>query len=369
MSNAPTLRGGERSSNLELFRIIVMALIVAHHYVVNSGLTAADGPVYAAPTSARSLFLLVFGAFGKIGIDCFVLITGYFMCVSNITAKKFAKLIGVVMFYKITIYLIFLATGRVDLSPMGAFKYLAPVRAIERNFVGCFLVFYLAIPFLNVLVKSLTEKSHLKLLALLAFIYVVLGTIKQVDFNYFSWFCVLYVVASHIRLYPKKIYENTKFWGAATACCLALCVGSVVACAWLGTLVDRNMAFFFVADSNTVLAIATGLASFMFFKNLKIKNRVWINAIAASTFAVLLIHANSDEMRKLLWRDTLNVVAMYDSDWLLLHAFGSVVGIFFVCVAIDRLRIRLVEEPFFRWWDKRRGSNAPQIDETGAKAS
>lgn len=28
-----------RSSNLELYRIIVMLLIVAHHYVVNSGLT------------------------------------------------------------------------------------------------------------------------------------------------------------------------------------------------------------------------------------------------------------------------------------------------------------------------------------------
>lgn len=28
----------ERNSNLELYRIIVMLLIVAHHYVVNSGL-------------------------------------------------------------------------------------------------------------------------------------------------------------------------------------------------------------------------------------------------------------------------------------------------------------------------------------------
>ena len=29
----------ERSSNLELYRIVVMLLIVMHHYVVNSGLT------------------------------------------------------------------------------------------------------------------------------------------------------------------------------------------------------------------------------------------------------------------------------------------------------------------------------------------
>lgn len=30
--------GGKRSSNIELFRILSMLMIVAHHYVVNSGL-------------------------------------------------------------------------------------------------------------------------------------------------------------------------------------------------------------------------------------------------------------------------------------------------------------------------------------------
>ena len=30
--------GGGRSSNIELFRILSMLMIVAHHYVVNSGL-------------------------------------------------------------------------------------------------------------------------------------------------------------------------------------------------------------------------------------------------------------------------------------------------------------------------------------------
>lgn len=33
----PDIKSKERNSNLELYRIIVMLLIVAHHYVVNSG--------------------------------------------------------------------------------------------------------------------------------------------------------------------------------------------------------------------------------------------------------------------------------------------------------------------------------------------
>ena len=56
-----------RDTNLELFRILTMLLIIAHHYVVNSGLTSVDGPVYDDPLSWRSLFLICFGAWGKSG--------------------------------------------------------------------------------------------------------------------------------------------------------------------------------------------------------------------------------------------------------------------------------------------------------------
>ena len=44
-----------RDSNIELFRIITMFFIVAHHYVVNSGLTLEDGPIAANPLSGNSI--------------------------------------------------------------------------------------------------------------------------------------------------------------------------------------------------------------------------------------------------------------------------------------------------------------------------
>lgn len=77
----------QRESGIELFRIIAMLLIVAHHYVVNSGVTQLLGGDYF-----KDLFYYLFGMWGKTGINCFVLITGYFMCQSNITLRKFLKL-------------------------------------------------------------------------------------------------------------------------------------------------------------------------------------------------------------------------------------------------------------------------------------
>lgn len=45
-------RTKERSSNFELYRIICMLMIVAHHFVVNSGLTSL---MMENPTAANTL--------------------------------------------------------------------------------------------------------------------------------------------------------------------------------------------------------------------------------------------------------------------------------------------------------------------------
>lgn len=101
----------QRNSNLELYRIIVMLLIVCHHYVVNSGLM---GELENEPITAKSLFFYVFGMWGKTGINCFVLITGYFMCKSSITLRKFLKLFLEVELYNVVIFSIFVLSGYQD---------------------------------------------------------------------------------------------------------------------------------------------------------------------------------------------------------------------------------------------------------------
>lgn len=135
----------KRDSNLELFRIITMLLIVAHHFVVNSGLMADDGLIYSSPFSVNSIFLLLLGAWGKTGINCFVMITGYFMCKSNITLNKYLKLLFEIYFYRISISLIFWITKYESFSVNQLIDMLLPVKNIGANFTGCFIMFYLFI--------------------------------------------------------------------------------------------------------------------------------------------------------------------------------------------------------------------------------
>ena len=92
--DSPALCGEDnrqkRSSNFELLRILTMLCIIAHHYVVNSGIT--EKITQSNVLQWNSVFALIFGWGGKTGINVFVLITGYFMCKSKISLKKFLVL-------------------------------------------------------------------------------------------------------------------------------------------------------------------------------------------------------------------------------------------------------------------------------------
>lgn len=342
-----------RNSNLELYRIIVMLLIVAHHYVVNSGLTSAGGPVISDPTSGKSLFLLLFGAWGKTGINCFVLITGYFMCKSQITFKKFAKLVLQVMFYRILINSVFWLSLYEPLTLVGLSRII-PIRTVGTGFTPAFLLFFLFIPFLNILVKNMNEKQHILLLGLVSFMYIFLGTVPffSITMNYVSWFIVLYLISSYIRMYPKKIFDNTKIWGWVSLLFVMVASLSVIVCAYISKIIGKSVWYYFVQDSNTLLAVLIGVSTFLFFKNLKMKHHPLINKISATCFGVLLIHANSDTMRRWLWKDVLNNVEMYNSSLLCIHSVLSVLGVFVICSIIDMARIKFVETPFFNHFDK-----------------
>lgn len=142
----------------------------------------------------------------------------------------------------------------------------------------------------------------------------------------------IYVIAAHIRLYPKNIYSNCKLWILITGLLICLAIISMLIGAQMGD------SYFFLSDSNKIFAVLVAVSSFILFVNLPIKNSGFINMIASSTFGVLLIHTASDTMRKWLWEDTLCNAKMYYSKWLYLHSILSVIGVFAVCTFIDLLR-------------------------------
>lgn len=267
------------------------------------------------------------------------------MCTSSVKKEKFLKLLGEIYFYTVILWNIFFFTGYEAFSLKAFLKMLFPFFTVADNFTSCFLLFYLLIPFLNKLVHALTEKEHFMLMAWCIGIYAFLPSFAKANvvFNYITWFSILYVIASYIRLHPKDWFNSTRITGFWAGASLLLSWASVIVLAMFSRIIGKGIGicYFFVADSNKVLALMTGVSTFLFFKNLKIGYSKVINTIAASTFGVLLIHANSDTMRRWLWVDVCKNVGAYETGNAVVHAVLTVMIVYMLCTIIDIIRINV----------------------------
>lgn len=208
------------------------------------------------------------------------------------------------------------------------------------------------------------------LLVLLLSAYTILGSIPsfEVKYNYITWFGIIYLIASYIRLYPMPIFNRRSLWGWLTLISIVLAMASIIV---VNHVVANHfsshssivLTYFFVSDSNKFFAVAIAVCSFLWFKNMNIKYSKVINAIGAATFGVLLIHANSNAMRTWLWKDTVDVVGHYGLPLgqLVLFSVGVVLAIFIICNLIDQLRIATLEKWFFNWYDSKLSLKADKL--------
>lgn len=146
-------------------------------------------------------------------------------------------------------------------------------------------------------------------------------------------------------LYPKKIFDDKKLSMTLTAVFLLLSWCSVAAGVGLLLVWERDILSLCGGFQQAAGSCLIG-ERLSFFKNLGMGYHPWVNRIAASAFGVLMIHANSDNMRRWLWRDVLDNVSAYHEKFFVAHAVGAVLGIYVVCTLIDIIRIRFIEKPF-----------------------
>ena len=81
----------QRQSNFEFLRILAIIMIIFHHIAVHGNFSNPDVTSY--------LFIVLMQMGGKIGVNIFILISGYFLIKSEkIKIKKILKLWGQMFF-------------------------------------------------------------------------------------------------------------------------------------------------------------------------------------------------------------------------------------------------------------------------------
>ena len=336
----------QRDSNLELFRIILMLFIIAHHYVVNSGLLAY---VDMQNITRNAIFLQVFAMFGKPAINAFTLITGYFMVRARVTVARFLRTFLEVKFYDFLFYLIFLISGYASFSVLDLFTTVFSISYWAGTYyTGSYIILFLLIPLLNVLVRNMTKKQYQYLLIVLLVYYTGFSTfLLHNTFSFVGWLATMYLVGGYISLYPIKAFQSAKVGAIGLAASVFLMVASILVVDFIGIRFGFDRYDYMYSDANKFLALTSSVSGFILFKNLKIPYNKVINSLAAPIFGILLIHANSDTMRRLIWQDIFHCPAYHDSPYLILHAIVTAIAVYLVCWALDSLRIRFIEKPLF----------------------
>ena len=351
-SNSPK-KESVRCSNIELFRIVLMLIIIAHHYVVNSGIPAQYNFSYELP-SFKMFFFQSLGFGGKMAINCFLLISGYFMIKSEFKIRKLIHLYIQIKFYKLVIYIIFALVGYEDFNLKIILSRLFSVLysiGYGRSFPELFLFLYLLSPYINKLLFSIEQNAFKRLVLILLFYFTGLSTIfRSIDtINYVGWFITVYMIGAYIRLYPNQLTESRRFgkcgsiiiWGLSIS---SIFIGDVLRCQQIWHI--KNY-YYWVNDAHKPLAVLLAIFLCIWFKNMELSHNKLINKLASSVFGILLIHANSDAMREFLWYDLLKNDEFYHSPYFMIHAIGSIIIVYLTCFIIDQARRYL-----FAWLKK-----------------
>lgn len=285
----------KRSSNIELLRIIMMIAIIAHHFVVNSGVTQLYD---FSRITHNMLFLQIFGFAGKAMINGFLLISGYFMIKQKTSFKKIIRLYLQIKFYVFVIYLIMIILGYETFSLVSLFKTVfSMIKGVNVGFTATFFLLYILMPFINRFINNITEKQYTVLLFILFFFYTIIPTFFIINdtFDEIGWYITMYLAGGYIRLYLNEIKLSFNKSVFLIAVNLVLIIGSILCL----DVLKHNPYHMFI-NANKFLAVTLAVTLFIVFKSIDMGHIEWINKLSSATFGVLLIHANSDAMRKFL---------------------------------------------------------------------
>lgn len=264
-------------------------------------------------------------------VNCFVLISGYFLINSKFKAERILRTIFETIFYTFTITIILFLSGKADLIDVA--KSIMPFAPTKFSywFVNKYLAVILLSPFINRVCCSLSKKQYQILigsLLLIASTLFVIFPFGKLFGNGFSllWMTTIYISGGYLRLNTPKF----GYWGISILILLAtynLCT------IYLNGVIQLQY--------NSLITYSLSIATFMWFKDLSVSSSGIIDRItrfiAPHIFAAYLIHEQG--LIRIYIVDILNKFNGFMPVMLYLYLFSILVIV--LSAIIDKGRIVL----------------------------
>lgn len=321
-----------RESNFELLRIIAMFMVLILH---------ADFQALGAPDKIEIInhpmaatIKVLFEMASIVAVNVFVLISGWFGIRPSF--QGISKFIFQCLFFSLGIYTVVLIKGDVQFSIRG----LADCFAMMGGgywFITSYICLYILSPVLNAFMDN-TEKNTYRWVLIAFFVFQTIYAFCSGGASFFvkgysaMSFIGLYMLAGYFKRYVDISKYSRKIWP---------CV--YIACTLFLTLFFISAEFYGISAISSRLTIYTNpivilssLSLLLMFAKVRIQSRV-INWIGASSFAVYLLHTNSNIYITYYIKGVQNLVHGYTLlSFILVIAY--IVLWYFLAILIDKLR-------------------------------
>lgn len=341
---------GKRQANFELLRIVAMLMIIALHYLNKSDLIL----LYTEEHSAVNYGAHLVEAFCIVAVNCYVLLSGYFLVESVWKPGRVVSLAAQILFYSILIPVVLICTGVIPAGELSVYDWLNFVLPVETEhywFATAYLILYVLSPLLAAGVKALDKKTLQVIIGILLLFFsvwksIVPAALATDRYGYdYGWFICLFLIAAYLRLYGCPGLEKKR---KAVLLYVCMSLGIFLLSAATGFLAERVPSLEYYmnmpATYNHVLCLLGSVGLFMAFKDMDFregKAAEMIRRLAPYTFGVYLFHEHI--LIRYRWLQWLGVEKVRGS-WLFLpHMIVCALLVYAAGTAVDFVRARIFQ--------------------------
>ena len=348
------MMNNKRESNGELLRLLCMLMIVIHHFVVHALYPNVLNLNVIGHTWDNHVLLFTH-CFFFIGVNCFVLLSGYYSI--RLKPKSVINLWAIIVFYA----LLKIVEKWIGLSLRGAgdvfiwnniSQVLLPFSHTTYWFIMCYIALMLLSPLLNAAIDTFDKRQYQRMLLFISIMCVYFGyTWKLPNMNDSGYttlqFVWLYLIGGYLRNYCTTDWMQRNRWrtfGVYIGC--SLLWGVLTLLKSIQPITNFRVPFWHPFTYNNPLVMGGCIGFFLFVMSFSFKSRL-VNWLSTSVLAVYLVQEGVFHYHWLIeWGESWTPMVKI----LMLPLFSIV--FLFAILLLDKGR-QLLMKPFWKWYDKR----------------